>query len=47
LKLNLDDWLLGNKEDLKCDLWNCEGYKSGNKYLILKSDNFEVIFRKE
>ena len=78
LKLNLYDWSLGNKEDLECNLWNCEGYKSGSNYvvkgnkiyfyfdsyglaiynyeikedegnkdLILRSDNFEVIYRKK
>ena len=78
LKLNLYDWTIGNKEDLECDLWNCDGYEHGNKYivkgekiyfyfdshgviihnyelkkndgniyLILRSDNSEVTYKKE
>ena len=33
LKLELYKWTRGRKEDLKCDLWNCEGYSTG-KYEI-------------
>ncbi len=34
LTLNLYDWNLGKKEDLKCSIWECTGYEEGNKYVI-------------
>lgn len=29
LNINLTTWSEGKKESLKCDLWNCSGYKHG------------------
>lgn len=42
LKFNLYSWNQGNKEDLKCDLWNCSGYEHGIIYYT-KGDN--IIFK--
>ena len=42
LKLNLYDWSFGDKENQKCDLWNCEGYERGKLYIV--EDN-TIVFR--
>ena len=34
LVLDLYKWSKGNKDDLKCDLWNCSGYTEGTIYYI-------------
>ena len=39
LVLGLYNWSMGKKEDLKCDLYNCKGYKDGSMYY----DNGKVI----
>ena len=32
LDINLTNWSMGKKEDLRCDLWNCVGYEEGKSY---------------
>ena len=34
LVLGLYKWSMGKKEDLKCDLYNCKGYKDGSMYYV-------------
>ena len=42
LELNLYDWSFGKEENLKCDLWNCDGYEHGMLYEV---DGNNIIFR--
>ena len=48
LRIDLYTWEEGKEEDLKCDLWNCSGYKKGtynikgNK-IIVRTDSIGYI----
>ena len=44
LKLDLYSWQFGLEKDLECDMWGCNGYKSGYYYEI-KDGNIYFKFK--
>lgn len=58
LDIKLNNWYIGEKKNLKCDLWGCEGYQKGtykikDNKIIVNFDkinhidyNYEIINKK-